>query len=423
MKLFELVENQYKAKEFFSQDNAVKQVISRGKQVAAYIKKNCGDYLSQTKNGNAKLYRGFTNSNKSMAFTKKVRKDRQPLTSSSEEHDSFNVLIKLGKKKANRSNSLFSTGDEYLAADYGDEYVILPIGKFAYTWHKEYSDWYGSVDYHDILQKKRPKEKVADKKEKAAKLEKMQQEYELQYAKAEKAQETAHAYVRKFFKQYGAILNNKSFEPLKDSLDMMFHQYYDHGSMYPGKPSNPFPNVAKAKKPTIGSYWDTYTIQNTHLKRMFLHLQKADKAEKTKIRKGLMICRTKLKNIRKGEIWIELNPTFEEYKDKIEQQEYNERIKAGEFWKVGRDHISELDKDNPELKKFLKGLYGDDGTLTKGINSECEIMIACNTVLAIDPSFYDDVVLPLLNGKQPKLNAAHAQRLLQGHTAHRDDYD
>lgn len=116
-------------------------------RVAAFIKKNCKPWLSQTDNGKFVVYRGFSGgytryTKNASVFTKKVRINRRPLGSPPELHRLFNTVIALAGKTANRSNSVAVIGDESKAWEYGDQFVTIPIGNFNYTWHTELGpDW------------------------------------------------------------------------------------------------------------------------------------------------------------------------------------------------------------------------------------------------------------------------------------------
>lgn len=121
-----------------------------------YIKKYCGQSLSIMKETNCKLYRGFRTRAKGQLYTDNTkhifhpdvflgnpRTDREPLAHGGEKfqkivdqvYDYLNI-------KSKRSNSIFCTSNLHETRNYGDEYVIFPIGNFNYSWSQMYPDLY-----------------------------------------------------------------------------------------------------------------------------------------------------------------------------------------------------------------------------------------------------------------------------------------
>lgn len=136
-----------RSKEFDKQDMGQ----MKAEEVADFIKRHCKPWLSQTDNGDFLVYRGFKRikddgDDYTIAFRKKVRKDRQPHSSTPFEHELFGYLIDAGKKVANRTNAVFATSNWGDAKIYGKAFVILPIGKFNYTWHENYRDWWTDLE-------------------------------------------------------------------------------------------------------------------------------------------------------------------------------------------------------------------------------------------------------------------------------------
>lgn len=130
MRLVHLFENNIRDKEF----KLAKDFVRR-------IKKNCEPWLKQTNFGELIVYRGVDNIDQKIQ-RKRVRKRRKPRDSKMEWHKLFNDLIAEKGLTANRSNSVFVSGKRDNVYEYGDEFIILPIGNFNYTWHKEIADWW-----------------------------------------------------------------------------------------------------------------------------------------------------------------------------------------------------------------------------------------------------------------------------------------
>lgn len=123
--------------------------------IRRFIQDNCGAWLQ--KSGGRIAYRGSEtvlkeNGVQYPAFVRKTRMDRIPRDSSRAMHKLLNYWISLAGGKANRTNSLFLTGDPGQARDYGELFVVLPIGDFHYTWNTQMEDWHDSTE--DALDEK-----------------------------------------------------------------------------------------------------------------------------------------------------------------------------------------------------------------------------------------------------------------------------
>lgn len=139
-----------------SEPKVVGTTMGAAKKVIQIIQTQCDPFVSQLDGFDRVLLRGTTlsSSMKShVAYIRSIRADRRPRTSSQVEHDRFNERIEQAGKVANRSNSLFCTGDIDQAAEYSDSidgnwdqnaiYVVFPIGRFNYTWSPALKDWIG----------------------------------------------------------------------------------------------------------------------------------------------------------------------------------------------------------------------------------------------------------------------------------------
>lgn len=114
------------------------------------IQEKCQPYLQAVQSGSHRvMYRGMKNvGNFYLYRTMQVRKDRQPTDSSQELHQLLDMAIEseLGFKA--RSESLFVTNNHHVIADYGDPYVIFPIGDFKFAWSPYISDAYSELNYY-----------------------------------------------------------------------------------------------------------------------------------------------------------------------------------------------------------------------------------------------------------------------------------
>lgn len=131
-------------------------------RLAKFLRRNCSQWLRETENGTITFYRGLQEVHTSAhAFEKSVRIDRRPKDSSPLGHDVYNMLIDLVGGVANRSNSLFAISDASEAGDYGEPYVIIPIGPYNYTWSRRWNDWnIGSVQELETIISRYMKEPI-----------------------------------------------------------------------------------------------------------------------------------------------------------------------------------------------------------------------------------------------------------------------
>lgn len=105
------------------------------------ILRDCQPFLSQVSNiykSGFYLYRGMQ---KNVSFIRlPVKQNRPPFGSS---FDLQNCMVNSFKQlgfTANRNNSIFCTGSQQFASDYGLTYFIYPIGDFQFTWTPHIKD-------------------------------------------------------------------------------------------------------------------------------------------------------------------------------------------------------------------------------------------------------------------------------------------
>lgn len=68
------------------------------------------------------------------------KKIREPRDTSNYDHMIVNNAFVTMKYKANRGNSIFCTGSELIAREYGYPYYLVPCGKFNFTWAPNITD-------------------------------------------------------------------------------------------------------------------------------------------------------------------------------------------------------------------------------------------------------------------------------------------
>lgn len=420
MKLFELLteapkKDAYAAKSFFgTDDNAKKVVLARGKKVAQFIKSKCKPWFQESEKGKHKFYRGFQRGANEVAFTKKVRTNRQPKDSGKREHEAFNTLIKLGGGKANRSNAVFASSDRYVAEEYGQVFVVIPVGEYTYTWHDYYDDWTGMVPWGELLTVKE-----VEKKKTPGKKSKVQLEYEKKLKTAEADIATMKENLKKVFTDNGMKAPTPS--TWLDIADDIDHMLRAKDGTFSAAPSVKFKNVKKGKPPIVKNGYYTKTTWRKVWVEFYNHLATLPATKRASYVPVLRKIMNGANKAYRAGRFLKMYKDFADY-----EMTHGGASKYGHgasgtmknTWLPSKHKPSQLDKENPDLKHFLKGLHVDE-YLGKVARSSDEIMIKSANILGVDVDFYQKVVLPMLNGKQPKISDQEALDLL--HPAKDDD--
>ena len=130
-------------KQYLSESN----IRSEANQWVKHIKHDCAPFLKQY--SNTLLYRGiilnYDVPNKDILEKESYLTDRRPKDVSKKVHDTLNTLFATTFKHPYR-NGVFVSGDLEIAENYGDVYIILPIGSFDYIWSPYISDMFNFLD-------------------------------------------------------------------------------------------------------------------------------------------------------------------------------------------------------------------------------------------------------------------------------------
>lgn len=107
-------------------------------KLIAYIEKNCSEFLIELEKADSFLYRGFgmrqLERKAPKAFVSSSMVNRPPKDNQVEIQKRYDQNLKMAGFTALRSNSIFCTGDESNAGNYGEVYAIFPINGFSFTW-------------------------------------------------------------------------------------------------------------------------------------------------------------------------------------------------------------------------------------------------------------------------------------------------
>lgn len=107
--------------------------------IITLIKRECSFALNAMLSAKRMLYRGMLAYNLP-EFIAMSRNDRRSLSRLDLAHNTFDLLINQYGFTANRSNSIFCTSIEHLAAGYGSVYYIFPVNGFDFLWSNRVSD-------------------------------------------------------------------------------------------------------------------------------------------------------------------------------------------------------------------------------------------------------------------------------------------
>lgn len=115
------------------------------------VRAQCGEALNAMKSAGRFLYRGLFNSAPEM-FHGRPRENRQPLNKHRLQSQlMFDAALSKQGIKANRSNSIFCSGDLSQAYVYADNdkdvYLIFPINGFDFSWSPHVRDLVSEPNY------------------------------------------------------------------------------------------------------------------------------------------------------------------------------------------------------------------------------------------------------------------------------------
>lgn len=395
MKYRQLYEGKYDPKNFFGdEDPAVEVVLQKGQKLAEYIKQNCAPWLNAVGNPKLAVYRGFGKSGR-LAFTRPVRHDRRPRDTKQAEHKKMQMMISALGLKANRENSAFVSGCEYQASEYGEVFVVLPIGEFNYTWSKQHRDWTEESPQNQLRVRKPQRD-----------LQQLRDEYDAKRKKFAQDVKTS-----KKLKNTLPVIKNLSSSQLRD---VMVYDIVDKGSdLYAGSAAKPFPNINKKVYTSVGA-----AVAGV-FKR---HVKKLSTAERKAYRKQLVFLRyVHLKKEQSTERNRPIGSVASDLKSPWLFQSFEQYVQAlddhSTVFDVNRHGIDDIDMSH--LKKvYGKVIQGDNGSLPRAIKSYHEIMIHTDAVLAISEDMYHRVVVPILRNVKPKISRDMAVSILAS-----DDYD
>lgn len=118
--------------------------VRKGLRAANFIKKNCQPWLRESKAPRRELFRGgnFAPPGGGAGRIIPTPTKRRPKDSSPDQHHFFQTVLSMAGAVAHRENSTFTTRVRSIAQDYGDIFVVFPIGNFDYTYVRGFSDMY-----------------------------------------------------------------------------------------------------------------------------------------------------------------------------------------------------------------------------------------------------------------------------------------
>lgn len=125
-----------RSKEFITEEYGKEELISYLNE----IKKDCQPFLNEW--GNVPLIRGVKTVPDSFVKKEVRLADRRPKDTPRRLHNKFNKALTELTGLPYR-NGMFASGRSDVAADYGNPYIVFPMGNFKYIWSGLISDLYG----------------------------------------------------------------------------------------------------------------------------------------------------------------------------------------------------------------------------------------------------------------------------------------
>lgn len=121
-------------------------------ELRALIKSKCQPYLRQVANAKNKvLYRGMRGDHSKLYHTFTVRTDRKPVDSSAALHDALDSALAREFGAKARSAGVFVIGDNNVISEYGEDYMIFPVGDFNCIWSPHIADAYTQLNYYPSI--------------------------------------------------------------------------------------------------------------------------------------------------------------------------------------------------------------------------------------------------------------------------------
>lgn len=131
--------------------------------LADTIKRNCSEYLSQTKKP---LFRGMTTTGTNVIYH--ARTNRKPTDMDQDVHDILDQLFIGEFGIAHRSSSVFTTGNHIMAASFAGREntkelaLVIPLNGFQFAWSPKVIDLFSMIPHHLSEDPEELKEEIAE---------------------------------------------------------------------------------------------------------------------------------------------------------------------------------------------------------------------------------------------------------------------
>lgn len=121
------------------------------------LKRDCKPFIREIKPIGRFLYRGWMPKRMSdldsygdniLYYRRKTRTDRKPLDNYRSMHDKFDVAFQERFGWKARSEGIFATGNMDDAHNYGELFLLFPIGEFKFIWSPKILDLYTNIRNH-----------------------------------------------------------------------------------------------------------------------------------------------------------------------------------------------------------------------------------------------------------------------------------
>ena len=119
--------------------------------IRTMLEKNSMPFINHLKGAKSLLWRGVDGHNTPSIKRVTQRQDRRPRFIDMDLHDRLDAWTKKNWGFPARSASTFTSASRQAITNYGDQYIIFPIGNFKYSWNNDVSDLYYSYDHFESI--------------------------------------------------------------------------------------------------------------------------------------------------------------------------------------------------------------------------------------------------------------------------------
>jgi hypothetical protein len=119
----------------------IREILTENAGVMNILQRDCGKWINESQG--APVFRGINNARWKQPIKKFICPwDRQPRNTDRDLHRAADAWFLKHTGIEFRSNSFFTTGNAENANEYGDLFILCPIGNYKYCWSPNIMDFY-----------------------------------------------------------------------------------------------------------------------------------------------------------------------------------------------------------------------------------------------------------------------------------------